>query len=1097
MSSAINLIIGVGGLGSSVVNEVYGKIPKEYKDQTRVQVFDTNVGDIDELTHLNQEHISKTSIDGNIGSYRKAHPEVNDWLPDNIEDNQTIIDGAGQIRSVSRLGFYAYLKQNNNAFSNLDRQLNLLHQINTNDKISIRIIVVSSLVGGTGSGLILPLGMYIRNRLRTKYNNVSAKIRGLFILPQALIDNNFVSAAEVDRITANGYASMKELKGIIQYCDQMKSDNSVRTNIQLDYGLNQNSVINHLDEPYDLIQFFHSIRDDGKKFDSFDDIRNQIVRVLECMVSFPMYNGVAGTEDNTYATRMASHRNGSCGMASLIYPKNDLIDYLSAKWQHEVIKIKWCEIDNDYDAKDKKFKNKNSRNEFFIGQMEAKKGDDFYKEKYNSMFSLNADFDPDYDKPLYKDYLLEITKEIKSRLNSAALVELSKAISKPIFQGDKVTDDPNIANNILQREGVIKKYRKEVEKIIDNDFSVIANNLVGQIGDSFEKNKLHIIRKLNNEKPLDPFASRFFIIELRRHVENNLLAIKSGTVTKKSLLSLERYIDGYINKDWNKATAEKDEPQEYFNALLKNQGIIDYFKKLINQSEAEDFLEYYNSNSKKVLSVINEYFQTKLTQRVYESFKEGLENYLKKYDQFYKDLAGINFSKIVSEIEKKYTPSDHDDKTIVNLLEVTNGGNDFEKVWVDSVKDLVSVEINQELSKEITTTLFKLSHESTKMVDSRGILEDWVKSEINNLPIIQYNFNEFYSYLETNLKKASIVDRVSELNALASYNLPIGDAKPNTWLGISLPPSLTKNDQLTSKIKKTIDSINIEEAINEENIHLYKSFCGKEISDVAGFGESEMLFQKYRSYLAEVNKNKLQDEWGRRIVTPHMDKNWHHIAYFPDLNGNIAVLEQEKIKSAFMVCFLTERMKFTDELGSKKWVFTDSIGNSEVISYKGKTLDESGSILKLMDALQYLPTIVDKAPPLFEKIINADQKEFFSGAAQIEDMLLSKKLGSINLDNCLIAGLVVGKDNSKVNVFDLIKYLENNQEDSLFDTLVSLYGNYFSKAKYNKNSSLDLPPDHKKELWQLLDDVLEKSLLGANDKESYKLKLSASLGMDS
>ena len=49
---------------------------------------------------------------------------------------------------------------------------------------ALRVVIVSSLAGGTGSGLILPVGLYVRNYLATHFRQSANITRGFFILPE-------------------------------------------------------------------------------------------------------------------------------------------------------------------------------------------------------------------------------------------------------------------------------------------------------------------------------------------------------------------------------------------------------------------------------------------------------------------------------------------------------------------------------------------------------------------------------------------------------------------------------------------------------------------------------------------------------------------------------------------------------------------------------------------------------------------------------------------------------------------------------------------------------------------------------------------------
>ena len=72
------------------------------------------------------------------------------------------------------------------------QNLSLIHILNqlTGEQAqqALRVIVVSSLAGGTGSGLILPVAMYIKNFLTTRFKQSANIMRGFFILPEVFYE---------------------------------------------------------------------------------------------------------------------------------------------------------------------------------------------------------------------------------------------------------------------------------------------------------------------------------------------------------------------------------------------------------------------------------------------------------------------------------------------------------------------------------------------------------------------------------------------------------------------------------------------------------------------------------------------------------------------------------------------------------------------------------------------------------------------------------------------------------------------------------------------------------------------------------------------
>ena len=115
MHAIPTLLIGLGGIGSKIVNDVFGSIPENERERIIVHAFDTNINDISNLKNLDKNDVTQTSADRNVSQYLRGRDEeiLKQWFPHEkkILLDKTLTDGAGQIRAVSRLAFRAALKR--------------------------------------------------------------------------------------------------------------------------------------------------------------------------------------------------------------------------------------------------------------------------------------------------------------------------------------------------------------------------------------------------------------------------------------------------------------------------------------------------------------------------------------------------------------------------------------------------------------------------------------------------------------------------------------------------------------------------------------------------------------------------------------------------------------------------------------------------------------------------------------------------------------------------------------------------------------------------------------------------------------------------
>jgi len=227
------LIIGLGGSGKEVVLRLRRKIVEGYgslsrlpflrfmhidtdKNQTAAEQYDLRSSDdplYPEIKFSNTERIDLT-VAGGTGKYISHlanYPNIQRWFPTGAKIAQLgdLHEGAGQVRTASRLGFFdaSNHQKITGRLEQCRRELNdaaILKEaaqfgFNFNPT-NTRVIIVASLAGGTGSGTFLDMGFLAR-----RYFPDAERI-GILLLP-----GFFSGYAGAERVRANGYAALMEL----------------------------------------------------------------------------------------------------------------------------------------------------------------------------------------------------------------------------------------------------------------------------------------------------------------------------------------------------------------------------------------------------------------------------------------------------------------------------------------------------------------------------------------------------------------------------------------------------------------------------------------------------------------------------------------------------------------------------------------------------------------------------------------------------------------------------------------------------------------------------------------------------------------------
>lgn len=246
------LIIGLGGFGSRIADNVYGRV----KDGFNISAFsiDTDVYNSKSLTNIPEQHIISIVQRQPLSDCLNFLPNAREWFPNNsLLFHKTLSEGAGQVRSVSRLAYELSLRERR--FDVLLAEVNKLAEECVKNNCRMRISIVSTLVGGTASGIFIQVALLIREHIGKHFPTLNAKIQGEFILPSTFLALTGLARVERRNLESNAYAALKELNSINAHYFSNASP------IELKYGYSQNdSGENFVDAlPYDYCFLYDRI----------------------------------------------------------------------------------------------------------------------------------------------------------------------------------------------------------------------------------------------------------------------------------------------------------------------------------------------------------------------------------------------------------------------------------------------------------------------------------------------------------------------------------------------------------------------------------------------------------------------------------------------------------------------------------------------------------------------------------------------------------------------------------------------------------------------------------------------------------------------
>ena len=341
------VIIGVGGIGSDICARIERMLPQDAPDRGvfRFVIMDT---DVNTIRDIKRNGFGGTTIRLSDNMTVNACLEMlkkgtlADWYPENgIFANKAMTEGAGQYRSVSRLAFEYAVHETK--LDELERIIKELNEISMKDSDQpIRFYIISSLAGGTGSGIALPVALYINRLYIEDRKQALFSCKGFFLLSSAL--RQLGSARlEQESIDANAYAAVKEISAYMQEADQ-KYDRYSKSGIDHCGEADLNAI--NGGKIYEYCYMFGMTNKSGRTVHSFEDLKDLVANAVYMQACSPMHDMNSSLEDNTnkHLVQLAKknqedflRRFGGIGCGELVYPYERLKRYLAMRWAEDMI----------------------------------------------------------------------------------------------------------------------------------------------------------------------------------------------------------------------------------------------------------------------------------------------------------------------------------------------------------------------------------------------------------------------------------------------------------------------------------------------------------------------------------------------------------------------------------------------------------------------------------------------------------------------------------------------------------------------------------------------------------------------------------------
>jgi len=957
------VIIGLGGIGSSVVQKVHNLMNNEERKHTVVAVLDTDInttglGDIEDNGILK----IATSPTDNVDTLLTKEPAYTEWFPEHeLLKTIDIRSGAGQIRAVSRLALNYTMDRG--SMNELQTRIQALNPVQSEASASYRVLIINSIAGGTGSGSFLQMGMYLREFFRSYLPNQSVQIFGFFLLPDIIINTTAIERDKHDDIRTNTYAALKELNAMVSPTLLDK------VGIQLQYSktLQNNINISKQNRPYDFVLMYDYENSKSENMRRMGSYIDQIVNSVYFGFVTPMADKFKGRLVNDIANAVANNGENFYSGTSvnrLIYPYNDLVDYFSSKYIQHDINENWLRADQAFEHELSEYDENSNYEKPELGKSFVKYINNLENDIYNEPRFWQKVF---YDTREHQNrvvsgikpalFLKKIGGHIQERVSKQNEVQQHLKACSAEEQKQNLQRAESQSQEIIRRlENNRILFEHDMSNLAQTISNYVLNNVVSDLcRDRNTDAKYSLKYWLANssaERSMHPLAIRYFLYVVQARLKD---ALKKVT---KTIEEGNEAIKGY-DKKFNIKSDKDSTEQEYYESPQEVLEIIDnvsfaakFYHSLRSDSELNrnSFIDKYVQTYNEQLGLIMAQVEYLVTERVYTKLLQYVEIMLKDWEALFRQLDIVTSKAL--HVCQSINQSHAEDDVNIYLFETEEKK---EKLWEAKIKGAV---LSDQNSSDVANRLaHKITEHFCMIID----------------PDVKVSENENYVNLVFDAYKDSILastEAVLDINVNDAV-LFEGDKQVHEYIDTLISknwPWIQCNAELNSLkrffgINRSLnDTLNIDTRKGDSAFDA--SFSKYEVVyAVLQYGLSVSQFEKFTTSTSSAGIQKVGsyfkayydrldnlEKYPTRFINPHLDKNWTKTTHIPDLNNHVEAQRIDRIQKAFVLGLVNSIITVTNVYGDRLYTYVNPNGAHTI--QRGAEVVHEGEWMKLYVALE-------------------------------------------------------------------------------------------------------------------------------------------------
>lgn len=1098
---APTLFVGVGGTGCKIVKKVADLCAPAEKENINFLCLDTNVNDLSGVANGKSNiYWVQTSNTQTVGSYLDYDEEARKkWFPKNaVMYDKTVSEGAGQVRAISRLALNSTIKTGKirPLYDSID---DLFRKTGRDMKQAMRVVIASTASGGTGSGIILPLCMFIRDYVKEKYPNTSLIVRSLILLPETL-DSVIKSQTERDSQARNAYATIKELNafmmkgsGFIDLDEDLKQFSDLHVDVSI-AGSDKQKRLSLL--PMDFCFLMDGQDAEDSTMISIDQYIEQAAQALYEQNIGPMQKKAFSVEDNiikemTKPGNYGRNRFGGIGAGVIRYPYERVADYVSYDLAIDSIggegdATKWTKYDKailTYKAEQKKrgipMSTWDSDGKVYCDTLFNAK-DPFSRDLNNTYELDNIDASIKRYKKAFED---QVYRTVLTDKRFSASYNAAKHWEGNVDFGESEDKIADAIDSLSTYRGVVEARSKDgtpiVEGIVGRWVDALFTNeqKTQVINDTYSVE--YLIKNAQGEI-FHPCAVRFVLYRLMEEFEKG--------ARSTAHFQAEEAIEAFKNKEYEfKFTKEKVIGIENLADLEKEPKLMDKLKgyKQLNEEASQDIPGYFQ--------VLEDYCKKTAVHAAYAKAYTYVKAYSEQFELFFNTFVykvkDLSRKKIDLIDELKYKKGD----SFVNICATEELLKELSKYSLQKAQKettMLNSDINGGIFDAVkNNAIFKMELDKS----GGGYIEEDRRVNIFDDILMGY-------FKDSVLEKCDDIDkdiigaieleqRLKERIRLQSENggdeqvfeqVSVEDAKRHIAEVIAMgariaAPSIQRAtneepreievcaynkillDNRKFRVQDLMPNGEAVDTVSKYEIHFYNALYNLTPNKIKKFAPS---FETETGKKSAGTYHKAYGEYSRLIgpdstknaaISTHIDKRWDSIKSMPELDFDYQDQVIRRIHKAFIYGLvhnaIQQRSLSAAANGKKVFVYKDSDNrNVELIVPNGTLCDE---FYEILDAL-------------------------YVNAKVVEDINLIKnrKRAMSEAKNCNYENTEFFRDMSKFNLLSVIlddeEAQKHNSHDGTQKGLDDLKEEiHVNKSERNKHNSyewnmMDVEEDNKR-----------------------------------